>query len=452
MSLDLPRDESPEIGSLDDLVAIFRRAEKPRARWKIGMEHEKIPVRFDDLGAVGFDGPRGIRAVLERFGRHGFEPVLEDGRPIAMKRPGEVISLEPGGQLELSGRPFASTVDCAIEQAAHVAQAAAIGRELGLRFLGVGLRPFGGVEGHPWMPKARYGPMSAWLAKSGRLGHQMMLLTATVQANYDFSDEADMAAKLRTAMAVSPLVTAIFASSFLVDGKDSGYASWRTQVWRDVDPSRCGMLPFVFDEGFGYRRWVEWALDAAVVFVRREGRYVPMGGQTFRSFLASGHGGRRATIGDFEDHLTTLFPEVRLKGVIEVRGADAGTLEMNAALPALWKGILYDPEALHAAGALLKAQSFPERLALQEAVARDGLRARGPSGPVLPLARELFAIAREGLRRLQPPLGDAPDERRLLDAPAAWLERGCSPAHELRARWEGELGRDPRRLVDALSM
>ncbi len=450
MSLDVARDASPPVSSPEELLEVFRRAEKPRAAHKVGMEHEKISVRAGTVEPVPFEGPNGIRALLERTARFGYEPLVEDGRPIAAKAQQKVISLEPGGQLELSGRPFACAHECLRETQQHVAQMRALGRELGIRFLSTGYRPFGGVAGHPWMPKGRYTPMRDHLGGKGKLAHEMMLLTATVQANYDFASEADMAAKLRAAMSVSPLVTAMFANSFLVDGKDSGFASWRYHVWTDVDPDRCGLLPFVFEEGFGYRRWLEWTLDVPMIFLRRGGAYLPARGTTFRRFLAEGLDGHRATLGDYEDHLTTLFPEVRLKGVIEVRGADAGSVELNAALPALWMGILYDEGALAAAWALLRELTFAERLELQAAVARRGLAARCRKGSVLDLARELLAIADAGLAAQRCEAHEAASERVVLDPLRELLARGRCPADDARATWE-RAGRDPVRFAEAIA-
>jgi len=452
MSLNVDTGERPPIESVEDLVQYFVRAEKPRARWRVGMEHEKLGFFAGTTQPVPFEGPRGIEAVLTRFERFGFAPYREEtGARIAGVKANSTLSLEPGGQFELSGEAFPCAHACKEELLHHVAQAWAVGAELGIVWLGLGYRPFGTVEEMPWMPKTRYGVMRAYLPSRGKHALDMMLMTATVQASYDWSSEEDMVRKMRAAMSVSPLVSAMYANSFLVRGRDSGYASFRYEVWKHVDPDRCGLLPFVFDEDFGYRRWVEYVLDVPMFFVRRAGRYIPAHHLTFRRFMEEGLEGHRAHMGDFEDHLTTLFPEVRAKALIEVRGADACGPHLNAALPALWKGILYDEQALEAADALLAGMSFAARLDLQTEVARHGLAARFERGRVLDYARELFTIASEGLRRQACPHGDAPDERVVLEPLAAVLEEGRSPAAVWRARWEGEHGRDPLAFIQAVA-
>lgn len=452
MSLDVEKGQQPPITSIDDLIRFFERAEKPRQRWRVGMEHEKLGFLEGTLHPVPYEGPRGIEAVLERFDRFGFEPYREpDGSRVAGVRPGATLSLEPGGQFELSGEAFACAHACKEELLHHVAQARAIGVELGIRWLGIGYRPFGTVDEMPWMPKERYRVMRAYLPTRGKHALDMMLMTATVQANFDWSSEEDMARKMRVAMSVSPLVTAMYANSFLVNGRDSGWTSFRYEVWNHVDPDRCGLLPFVFDEGFGYRRWVEYALDVPMFFIRREGRYIPAHHLTFRQFLEEGLDGHVANMGDFEDHLTTLFPEVRAKSFIEVRGADACSPSMNAALPALWKGILYDDEALRAADELLAGMRFEARLELQLEVARRGLAARCERGAVLDLARELFRISSEGLRRQACPHANATDERVVLEPVEQVLEEGRSPAESWRERWHGDLGENPYAYLDAVA-
>jgi glutamate--cysteine ligase len=301
------------------------------------------------------------------------------------------------------------------------------------------------------MPKARYAPMRAYLPTRGARALDMMTMTATVQANYDWSDEDDVRRKMRMAMGVSPIVAAIYANSFLVNGRDSGFATFRYEVWRDVDPDRCGLLPFVFDDDFSYRRYVEWTLDVPLIFLRRGGRYLPANGVTFRRFWKEGLHGERATVGDYQDHLTTLFPEVRLKNVLEVRGADAGDPDMNAALPALWKGLLYDENACAEAWKLVARESFDERLALQRDVARLGLRAEVGGRKVLDLARELVGIAASGLLGTHCLDAAGRDERAVLEPLRPVLESGRTPADVWRERWHGELGRDPTKFVEAIA-
>ncbi len=342
----------------------------------------------------------------------------------------ETLSLEPGGQVELSGSPFTKLSDVAAEHLHHIARMKAIGAELGIRMLGIGYRPFGTTGEMPWMPKTRYKVMRAFMPTRGKLALDMMLMTGTVQTSLDFTSEEDCAEKVRAAASVSSLVAALYANSPIVAGRDSGMQTFRYHVWSDVDPARCGLLPFFFDdEGFTYRRYAEWALQAPMLFIRRSGEYVTMDGLTFAQFMAKGHRGHHATFTDFEDHMTTLFPEIRVKQLIEMRSADAVDAATSNALPALFMGILYDRTGREASTALTRKLSFEGRLALQEDVAKHGLAARlGAKGPtVLDASRELGAIARDGLKRL----GHGADTR-LLDPLAEIAESGRTPADRLR--------------------
>ena len=330
----------------------------------------------------------------------------------------------------------------------------ALGAELGQSWLGVGYRPFGTVADAEWMPKGRYQRMRSYLSQQGALALDMMTMTGTVQANFDYSDEADMARKVRVGNSISPLVTALFANSPLRDGKECGFLSFRTEVWRQVDPARCGLLEAAFRPDFGYRAYTDWALDVPMIFLRRrrpappaeasDDEYRDPGGATFRRFLQAGLGGERATMSDWEDHLSTLFPEIRLKKIVEVRGADAGTTEMCAALPALWKGIFYTRDALDAADRLIQA-TFPERVQLIQDVSRQALGAQIAGRSVLELARELVAISGKGLRS-QPSCG--PDEGKFLDPLRQILEDGRSPAEVALAKLKGEYAGDAKKLVE----
>ncbi len=444
VSLDNRPARDEPIASVDQLIAFLREGEKPRERFRVGMEHEKIGLVGDTVAPVPYDGSRGIEELLSRLPRFGYDLFLEEGRPIAALQGGLSISLEPGGQLELSGRPFACSHDLSRELNRHLALVRALGAELGQIWMGVGYRPFGRVADARWMPKGRYRRMREHLARTGALGLDMMTMTATVQANFDFSDEADMARKVRAATLVSPLVTALFANSPLREGRESGYLSFRTEVWRQTDPARCGLQAWALHPDFGYRAYVEWALDVPMIFVRRDDDYRDPRGLTFRRFMAEGLDGERATLTDWEDHLTTLFPEVRVKRVIEVRGADAGTAEMCAALPTLWKGLLYDPDATEAASKLVRA-GHAELVALSEDVSRRALSARLGNRTVLDLARELVDIAVAGLHHQR---GCGGDEVRFVEPLRQVLEDRRCPAEVALAKLRGELGGDPARLVD----
>jgi glutamate--cysteine ligase len=442
------QDDLRPVTGVDDLVAHIASGEKPRDRWRVGTEHEKIGLYRDTLRRVPFEGERGIAALLERIAEvDGWERTYEGDHLIALGKDGASITLEPGGQLELSGAPLARTSETCAEFSAHLELVRRVSEPMGIVWLSLGMDPLHGIADVPRMPKARYDIMREYLPTRGELSQHMMHLTATVQANFDYGDEADMVAKCRMALGATPIVSAIFANSSLFEGKASGFISRRLHIWKYTDPDRSGIPPFVFEDGFGYRRWVEWALDVPMFFVVRGGRYRPARGTTFRRFLAEGFEGEHATIGDFDRHLTTLFPDVRLKRILEVRGADAVPPGLICALPALWKGLFYDPEALSAAAALTDGYSQEEREAAMESVARRGLKARILGRPALELGHELVAIASEGLRRIGAATGE-PDERGFLDPIRAQLALGKSPGEVLLERWEGEWNRNVERLID----
>jgi glutamate--cysteine ligase len=444
-----PKTEPIVVGSVADLVAFARAGEKPRAAFRVGTEHEKIGIRVADLRPVPYAGEDGIEGLLAEIVRvDGWTPVREGDVLVALEKDGASITLEPGGQLELSGAPLRTIFETCREFHRHLDLIRRVSEPRGIAWLSLGANPLHDVDEIPRVPKARYAVMRRFLPPRGELALHMMHLTATVQANFDYASEADMAAKMRTAMGVSPIVSALFANSSLYLGKPSGFVSRRVHIWRHVDPDRCGMLPFVFEPGFGYERYVEWALDVPMFFVLRDGRYLPSDGMSFRRFLAVGHELGPATLQDWNLHLTTLFPEVRLKQFLEVRGADAVPPGLICALPALWKGLLYDEDAREAAWGLVADWQFPEREAALEAVARRGLAAEVAGRPVLPLARELVAIGREGLARIGDGAGGESDERGFLDPLEAVAESGRSPGEEVLLRWEGEWERSPARLID----
>ncbi len=442
-----PTPEKP-IESVDDLVAFLRAGEKPPEAWRVGTEHEKIGLHAADLSPVDYAGERGIGRLLDRIAdRAGWERVFEDGNVVALQREGASITLEPGGQLELSGAPLRTIFETCAEFHAHLELVRAVSEPMDIVWLGLGIHPIHSAEQLPQMPKERYRIMRRYLPTQGSRALIMMFTTATVQANFDYQSETDMVDKVRTALVVSPIVSAIFANSSLSEGKANGFVSRRMHAWTDTDPDRCGMLPIAFESDFGYRRYVDWALDVPMFFLVRDGRLEPAYDMTFRQFLENGRRGERATLADFDRHLTTLFPEVRVKQFIEVRGADAVPPGLTCSLPALWKGILYDATARAAAASLVDATQA-EREAASEAVSRRGLAARYAGRPVLDLARELVEIARGGLERIGHSGPMAHDESAFLDPIFAQLTLGKSPGQVVLECWEGEWERSFERLIE----
>lgn len=434
MSLDRRTGESAPVRGVEDLVAWFRARERPAADWKVGIEHEKLGLLAGTLEPMPFGGPSGVEALLRGFARYGYAAFEEGGRAIAAQHGGLTVSIEPGGQIELSGRPFKDVHVVAAELDRHLEKCRALARDLGLEFLAAGYRPWGTPGSVPWMPKARYQVMRPFLEARGRLAADMMAMTGSTQASYDFGSERDMAEKLRVALAAQPAVVAACANSPVVDGRESGWKSFRVQVWNQVDPARCGLLEFALDPGFdgeAYRRYAEWALDVPVIFLRRGGRYLPAGGLTFRRFLAEGLEGERASLDDWEDHLTTLFPEARVKGVVEVRGADAVQPELVKALAAFWKGILYSKEARDWAWDQVRRFTAAERRALMDAAGREGLHGRAPDGRTLAqLLASLLEASAAGLCRQNCCGESGEDERTWLGPLRERAESGRSPADE----------------------
>lgn len=444
------RGPAAEVARRDQLVEAFAAAAKPRSAWRIGTEHEKVAVRRRDGRALPFSGPAGIEALLRALSeRFGWEPVEEDGRVIALGGEGAAITLEPGGQLELSGRLCASVHETSAELAEHVEQILAAAADLDIAFLGLGMQPFSRVEEFERVPKRRYGIMWPHMATVGRLGRRMMTQTATVQVNLDYGDEADALLKMRVGMGIAPLLTAMFANSPLSDGDLNGYASFRGHIWTDTDPARCGLLPFVFRPSAGFEDYVEYALDVPMYFIVRDGAWVDMTAYTFRRFWREGCRGQRATMADWHAHLTTLFPEVRLKaGYLELRSVDSQGPELMLALPALAKGVFYETDCLLAAWDLVKGWSWDERLELYHAVHRQALHARLRRIQLAELARELVAIAIEGLRRQTVRNAGGDDESIYLDQLERLVRRGRCPADAIIEKWTGEWGGEPARLVD----
>jgi glutamate--cysteine ligase len=442
-------DPNDRVESVDQLVQYFRGGEKPPERWLVGTEHEKIGLYTGSWDPVPYDGERGIGALLERIATtEGWDPIEEGGLPIGLLRDGASITLEPGGQFELSGAPLRTIHETCDEFHAHLGLMKRANEGFDITWLGLGMNPLYGVADVPMMPKGRYRIMREYLPTRGALALEMMFTTATVQANFDYADEADMVAKLRIALSASPVVSAIFANSSLSEGKANGFVSRRLHIWTQTDPDRTGMLDMAYDEDFGYRRYAEWALDVPMFFITRDGVYRPANGTTFRQFVESGLGDARATLGDWDQHLTTLFPEARLKRFLEVRGADAVPPGLTCSLPALWKGLLYDPESRAAAWDRLAAHPPSARAAARADVARRGLAAYYGDEPVIEIARDLASLSRDGLRRIGHAGRRDADETGFLDPIDEQLVSGRSPGQTVVDRWEGEWGRPVDRLIE----
>ena len=435
----------------EQLVDFVRAGEKPRERWRVGTEYEKLGIYLDTLEPVPYEGPRGIRALFEALREsHGYGFLMEADRPVGLERQGASVTLEPGGQLELSGAPLATLHETAREFDDHLVSLKRVSEPLGIAWLGLGMQPFVPAARAPRIPRQRYAIMREYLGARDELGLDMMHLTAGIQASFDFGDEADLARKLRVALAASPVQTALWANSGFSEGKENGFASRRAYVWRRTDPDRCGLLPFAFEPGFAeggaYERYVDWALDVPMFFVIRDGRHVPLRGRPFRDYFERGLDGRPPTLADWNLHLTTLFPEARVKRVLEVRGADAVPARLACALPAFWKGLLYDDGALDAAFGRLEGwdHAAVDRLHLE--VSRAGLSAGAPGGPLLEVARELVELSAAGLRRQRATDAAGRDESIFLEPLYEIVERGTAPGRELLDRGAG---RDPSRLVES---
>jgi glutamate--cysteine ligase len=435
---------SPPISSKADLIAWIAAGEKPRGDWVIGTEHEKFPFYTDGYRPVPYEGPRGIRALMEGLiARYGWEPILEGANIIALKRPAgqgsETVSLEPGGQFELSGAPLADLHGTSAETNRHLNEVLTVGENLGIGFMGLGFSPKWTLAETPRMPKQRYGVMTRYMPQVGARGLDMMYRTCTIQVNLDFGSEADMVQKLRVSLALQPIATALFAASPFTEGRPNGFKSLRSEVWRDTDPKRTGLLPFAFEEGMGYERYVDYALDVPMYFVYRDGRYIDVAGASFRDFMAGRLPqlpGEVATLDDWSDHVTTLFPEVRLKRFLEMRGADGGRWKRICALSAFWVGLLYDQAALDAAWFLVKDWSEQDRQSLREAVPRMGFAAPIRGTTAHEIAREAVAIAEAGLAARRKLDAAGHDETIYLQPLAESVRTGRTPADEMLARYE----------------
>jgi glutamate--cysteine ligase len=441
LTRDDPRFDRP-IEDVEQLVDFFREGETPRASFLVGTEHEKLGLYAHTLKPVPYEGDRGIYALLSTISReHGWKPLLDAGKLVGLERDGSTITLEPGGQLELSGAPLDSLHETMREFREHIALVNRVSEPLGIVWLGLGLHPLAPVEELPRMPRERHAIMREYLGRRDTLGLHMMHATAGVQANFDFSTEADAARKLRLALAASPISSALFANSSIALGRPNGFESYRAWIWRHTDNDRWSLLPFAFEDSFGagtaYRAYTEWALDVPMFLIVRDGHSLPARGQTFRDFIAHGHEDFRATVADWNVHLTTLFPEVRLKRVIETRGTDAVPGAQVCALPAFWKGLLYDDQALEAALGRVKPWTHAQVFELHAEVARRGFAARAPDASVLEVARELVALSRDGLRRQAVRNAADQDESVYLEPLEAIVARGTSPGRDVLERWNG---------------
>jgi glutamate--cysteine ligase len=439
--------QGPPITDKRQLVEYHERGSKPPEAWRIGTEHEKFVFRRADLKRVPYEGPDGIGALLRGMTRFGWEPVLEKGNVIALSNDSRCsITLEPGGQFELSGAPLETVHQTCEEVHEHLRQVREVCDELGLGMIGLGFDPLSRRDEVPFMPKGRYRIMREYMPKKGRLGLDMMLRTCTVQTNLDYRSEADMVRKFRASLALQPVAVALFANSPFVEGKPSGYLSYRSLVWTDTDSDRCGTLPFVFEDGFGFERYVDYLLDVPMYFVYRDGTYIDASGQSFRDFMAGrlpAFPGEVPLIGDWVDHMTTAFPEVRLKSYLEMRGADGGPWRRLCALPALWVGLLYDDDALDAACDLVDDWTEEEREAMRRDVPLLGLETPHRSRKLRDIALEILEISREGLHRRARRDQCGEDETHYLDALFAIAGGGRTPAEELiedfHTRWGGRI-------------
>jgi glutamate--cysteine ligase len=439
--------------TFEDLVAWFDAGSKPKDQWRVGAEHEKFVFHLGTHAPVPYE-PGGIKALLDGLTRFGWTPVLEAGHVIALERGKANVSLEPGGQFELSGAPLETIHDICEETGGHLQEVKIVADELGLGFLGLGFTPIWRRDQVPVMPKGRYKIMREYMPKVGGLGLDMMFRTCTVQANLDFGSEADMVAKFRTSLALQPICTALFANSPFIEGKPSGFVSARANVWTDTDPDRTGMLDFVFKDGFGFETYAKYALDVPMYFAKRGDRYIDLAGRSFRDFMDGKLAelpGEKPTMKDWADHTTTIFPEVRLKQYLEMRGADSGPWSRLCALPALWTGIFYDGAALAAAWDLCKGWKIEDHERLRADVARVGLKAEIAGRTVQDVAKDMLAIAREGLKRRNRLSGGMVDESGYLAELDEIAASGITPAERLLELYDGPWQGDASKVFESFA-
>ncbi len=447
--MSVPQSAGGPITSKDDLVAYLAQGCKPREDWRIGTEHEKFGFDLKTLAPLPYEGRPGVRAMLEGLQRFGWQPINEGPNIIGLKQGGAAISLEPGGQLELSGAPLRSLHETCAETNEHLEQVKTVASEIGAGYLGLGFHPSARIEDVPVMPKGRYGIMRRYMPRVGGLGLEMMFRTCTIQVNLDFSSEADMVKKFRVGLALQPIATAMFAASPLREGRPNGFLSYRSHVWTDVDNDRSGMLPWVFEDGMSFERYVDYALDVPMYFVYRDGKYHDVAGKSFRDFLARKLPGLEhvePTMADWADHLTTIFPEVRLKKFLEMRGADGGLWRRICALPALWVGIYYDQSSLDAAWDMVKDWTAEERSALRESVPKLGLKTPFRNTNVQALARHMLTISKAGLRLRGQTDSIGGTEEGFIEPLFQIVDSGRTRAEEILERYHGSWNRDVSRL------
>lgn len=449
-------ENAPRISGKTELIEWFEAGSKPKSDWRIGTEHEKFGFTWNDLKPLPYEGTASIKAMLEGLrDKFNWAPIEENGYLIGLKKDGASVSLEPGGQFELSGAPLEHIHETCNEVGQHLKEVREIAEPLGIGFIGLGASPIWSMDETPIMPKGRYKIMRAYMEKVGRLGRQMMFRTCTVQSNLDFGSEADMVKKFRVSLALQPLGTALFANSPFLEGRPNGFLSYRSQIWTDTDPDRTGMLPFVFEDGFGFERYVDYALDVPMYFVRRGGTYLDASGLSFRDFMDGNLPilpGEKPAIDDFEDHLSTIFPEVRLKRFLEMRGSDSGPWSSLCAFSAFWAGILYDETALDAAWELVKDWTEGDREALRQTVRTIGLRAPIPGGRNLQdLAKDVLQIARGGLRARGKLSVSGDDETGFLQELDQIAASGHTPAERLLQAYEKDWGGDVTKVFKELA-
>lgn len=440
---------SPLIESKADLIETLSKGNKPKQQWRIGTEHEKFTFFKKDNSPVPYEGENGIEALLKGImALEDWDPLLDEGKIIGLKCPdtGGAISLEPGGQFELSGAPLDNVHQTCAETAAHLKMLSEIAEPMGIGFLGMGVTPTWSLDEIPLMPKSRYGIMKPYMEKVGTLGTSMMMSSCTVQVNLDFSSESDMVKKLRVSLALQPIATALFANSPFLNGKPNGYLSYRSHIWKHTDNNRTGMLPFVFEDGMGFERYVDYALDVPMYFVMRNKKYINVAGKSFRDFLKGDLPqlkGEKPTVADWEDHISTIFPEVRLKQFLEMRGADGAPWAEICALPALWAGIFYDQSALDAAWNLVKNWSEEERQTLRNEVPKTALNTKFRNGTVADIARQMLDISRAGLKARNCLNGEEMNETHHLAPLEYTLKSGKTLAERMlelyHGKWNGDI-------------